>query len=174
MSNTEKDSRPHSYRIRPATLDDVDALVHHRIGMFTDMGVPMDVKAVKEAFGRWLADVMPSGAYRAWVVEIDSGEVVAGGGATLIAWPPGPQHLGARIAFVYNVYTEPPHRRRGLARLIMDAIHGWCEEHGVTKFALNASEEGRPLYEAMGYRQTPNPMMFLTLEPGLARRPGFR
>ena len=33
---------PADYRIRPATLADVDVLVHHRVAMFTDMGRPID------------------------------------------------------------------------------------------------------------------------------------
>ena len=28
-----------TYHIRPATLDDADALVHHCLGMFSDMGL---------------------------------------------------------------------------------------------------------------------------------------
>jgi GNAT superfamily N-acetyltransferase len=71
--------------------------------------------------------------------------------------------MGNRLAFVYNVYTEPAHRRRGLARLVMDAIHAWCAEAGVTSMALNASTDGQPLYEAMGYAVTPSPMMFLPI-----------
>ena len=71
--------------------------------------------------------------------------------------------MGSRLAFVYNVYTEPAHRRRGLARAIMDAIHTWCREAGVTSVALNASPDGRPLYEALGYHVSPHPMMFLPM-----------
>ena len=55
------------------------------------------------------------------------------------------------------------HRRRGLARLIMDTIHAWCRDAGITSVALNASEDGRPLYESMGYQVAPSPMMFLTV-----------
>jgi hypothetical protein len=29
--------------------------------------------------------------------------------------------------------------------------------------ALNASQDGQPLYDALGYIQTPNPMMFLPI-----------
>jgi GNAT superfamily N-acetyltransferase len=71
--------------------------------------------------------------------------------------------MGDRLAFVYNVYTEPAHRRRGLARLIMDAIHAWCRDAGVASVALNASRDGLPLYEAMGYVESPSPMMFLPI-----------
>ena len=157
---------PDQYRVRPATLEDVDALVRHRIGMFTDMGVALDIEALDRAFRAWLGDAMPAGRYRAWVVDAREtagpapATVVAGGGITVLPWPPGPRDVGDRLAFVYNVYTERAHRRRGLARLIMDAIHDWCGEAGIGSVALNASQDGRPLYEAMGYQVSPQPMMF--------------
>jgi GNAT superfamily N-acetyltransferase len=147
------------YRIRPATLADIDVLVHHRVAMFRDMGVAMDEEGVGRAFRAWLAQQMPPGTYRGWLVEAASRETVAGGGLSLLPWPPGPQHFGAQIAFVYNVYTEPAHRRRGLARMVMEAIHSWCREEGVTSAALNSSIEGQPLYESLGYRTRTNPMM---------------
>jgi GNAT superfamily N-acetyltransferase len=152
------------YRLRPATLDDADALVHHRIAMFTEMGVPLDAPALDAVFRPWLAEMMPKGVYRAWVVERDDAGVVSGGGITILHWPPGPRYLNDRLAFVYNVYTEPDHRHRGLARMVMDAIHAWCRADGIRSIALNASRFGQPLYEAMGYTVTTNPMMFLALE----------
>jgi GNAT superfamily N-acetyltransferase len=151
------------YRIRPATLADADVLVHHRIAMFTDMGVPLDADALAPAFRAWLGELMPAGSYRAWLAETADGAVAGGGGITVIPWPPGPRYVGDRLAFVYNVYTEPAHRRRGIARLVMDAIHAWCREEGITSMALNASRDGQPLYKAMGYVETVSPMMFLAL-----------
>jgi GNAT superfamily N-acetyltransferase len=106
---------------------------------------------------------MPAGVYRAWLVETATGEVAAGGGITVIAWPPGPHYPGDRLAFVYNMYTEPAHRRRGLARRLMDAIHTWCRGNGVTSVALNASRDGQRLYASLGYVESPAPMMFLAL-----------
>jgi GNAT superfamily N-acetyltransferase len=138
-------------------------LVRHRIGMFTDMGVPMDIPALDAAFRAWLAEMMPAGVYRAWLVETSSGEIVGGGGMSILPWPPGPQYPGTRIAFVYNVYTEPPHRRRGLGRLVMDAIHAWCRDNHITSVALNASRGGQPMYTSMGYAESPSPMMFLRI-----------
>jgi GNAT superfamily N-acetyltransferase len=89
---------------------------------------------------------------------------VAGGGLTMIPWPPGPRYPGTRLAFVYNVYTEPAYRGRGLARRVMDAIHDFCRTEGVGSVALNASQFGRPLYESLGYQVATSPMMFLSLE----------
>jgi GNAT superfamily N-acetyltransferase len=152
-----------SYHLRPATLADADALVRHRIAMFTDMGLTMDAPALDRAFRDWLAAMMPAGTYRAWVVETDAGEIVGGGGVSVLPWPPGPTYAGTRIGVVYNVYTEPAHRRRGLARLVMETIHASCREAGVASVALNASQDGRALYESMGYQLPTSPMMFLGL-----------
>jgi GNAT superfamily N-acetyltransferase len=152
-----------SYRVRRATLDDADVLVHHRIAMFTDMGLDVDAAELDREFHAWLATMMPAGTYQAWVVESDSGEVIAGGGVSVLPWPPGPRYMGTRIGVVYNVYTEPGHRRRGLARLIMEVIHSWCRDTGVASVALNASPDGQPLYESMGYQLSPSPMMFLPI-----------
>ena len=151
------------YRIRAATFDDADALVRHRIGMFADMGVPLDAPALDRSFRVWLAEMMPAGTYRAWLVEDNAGAIVAGGGITILPWPPGPRDMGDQLAFVYNVYTEAAHRRRGLARLVMETIHAWCRENGITSIALNASRDGQPLYQALGYSESPSPMMFLPI-----------
>jgi GNAT superfamily N-acetyltransferase len=151
------------YRIRVATLEDVDVLVHHRIAMFQDMGVALDAGAVDAAFRPWLLEMMPKGVYRAWVV-LSGAQVISGGGITILPWPPGPRYFSGRLAFVYNVYTEPDHRRRGLGRMVMETIHGWCREERIGSLALNASQFGQSMYESLGYGVTPSPMMFLALE----------
>jgi len=168
------------------------------VGMFTDMGQMAHPDATASAFRSWLADTMPAGVYRAWVVETGddppgrdvpsratgrpdprSPTVVAGGGLTILPWPPGPQSLTGRLAFVYNVYTAPAHRNRGIGRLVMGAIHSWCREHGIDCVRLNASSAGEHLYTSMGYREVASPTLEIMLEPrqaraGLAKRRGFR
>ena len=161
-----------TYTVRRATLADADVLVDHRVRMFEDMGVLAMPGASRERlaheFRAWLADMMAADTYLAWLVEArnaeDSPGIVAGAGATIIPWPPGPFYSSGRLAFVYNVYTEPAHRRRGLGRLVMDAVHAYCREHGITSVALNASPSGQPLYEGMGYNVARSPMMFLSLD----------
>lgn len=137
--------------------------MRHRIQMFEDMGDTVDRVMLATAFTRWLRQNMTAGTYRAWLAVVATGEVAGGGGATVIPWPPGPRYPGSRLAFVYNVYTEPAFRRQGIARLVMNAIHEWCRAEGITSVALNASRDGRQLYDALGYAVTPSPMMFLSL-----------
>src|SRR5256714_10082647 len=131
--------------------------------MFADMGSAYDALTLDAAFRAWLAQTMPGGVYRAWLVETAAGEAAAGGGITVLPWPPGPRYPGDRLAFVYNVYTDPGHRHRGVARAIMGTIHAWCREEGIGSLALNASRHGRALYEGLGYADSPSPMMFISL-----------
>jgi GNAT superfamily N-acetyltransferase len=151
------------YTIRDATAADIAPIVRHRLRMFADMGVAIDTEAVSAAFAAWLGIHLPDGTYRAWLVE-HRGHVVAGGGIIALTWPPGPRDLSGRLPIVYNIYTEPAHRRHGLARAIMQAIHAWCLEAGYGTVGLAASDEGRTLYESLGYRESPRPYMFVTLQ----------
>jgi GNAT superfamily N-acetyltransferase len=151
------------YHVRTASLADADTLIAHRVAMFADMGIEMETAAsINKAFRAWLAESMPAGVYRAWVAEADA-RIVGGAGITVLPWPPGPLYLGDRLAFVYNVYTEPAHRHRGVAQLVMGAIHEWCRAEGIASLALNTSPDGRRLYEGLGYRESPSPMMFFAL-----------
>ena len=51
---------------------------------------------------------------------------------------------------------------------LMLAVHDWARERGLGAVALHASEDGQPLYEALGYRPT-NEMRLDLLAPPNAR-----
>jgi GNAT superfamily N-acetyltransferase len=56
--------------------------------------------------------------------------------------------------WVLNVYTEPAYRRRGLAKVVLQTMIGWCREQGFRSVSLHASDAGRSLYESLGFRPT--------------------
>ena len=136
--------------IRPATAVDIPHLVAQREGMFRDMGVACDYAAMAAAYEAWLRFELPRGTYRGWVVESAAGAVVGGGGLIVMPWSPGPVVLDPRMAFIFNVYTAPSHRKRGIARRLMETMHDWCRAEGIERIALNASAAGQPIYEALG------------------------
>jgi GNAT superfamily N-acetyltransferase len=59
-----------------------------------------------------------------------------------------------RWGHIASLYTEPSHRRRGLARRLMRTILDWCMVHQVDHVTLSASDEGRPLYESLSFSTT--------------------
>jgi GNAT superfamily N-acetyltransferase len=142
--------------IREATVEDLETILRHRRRMCEDMG--HRDSAVLEAMvadgrgllRRWLED----GVYRGWLAE-RGGAVVAGGGIIVSAWLPNAADPQDRRATILNVYTEPAHRRQGLARALMEVMVGWCRAQGFRAVTLDASDDGRALYESMGFRPTP-------------------
>ena len=152
-----------TYAIRPATVADIPHIVEHRAAMFRDMGIPAQFDEMAIETAAWLRDAIPSKTYRAWMAESSRGEVAAGGGLIVIPWPPGPMTMDPRCGFIFNVYTHPMHRKRGLARRLMDSMHDWCRAEGIDRIVLNASVFGKPLYEAMGYVATSEPMLRIRL-----------
>ena len=152
-----------NYSIRPAAIDDIPHIVRHREQMFRDMGIPAEFDAMTAATRTWLTRALPDGIYRGWLATATDGTVAAGGGLIVIPWPPGPFSMDPRCGFVFNVYTDPAHRKQGLGRRLMEAMHDWCRGQGIERVALNASTFGRPVYEAMGYAVDHEPMMRLKL-----------
>lgn len=62
--------------------------------------------------------------------------------------------FGVRYAYVNSVFVYAEYRRRGIARHLMQMAIGWAREHGCSYVRLRSSEQGRPLYESMGFTPT--------------------
>ena len=150
--------------IREATPADLETILVHRRRMFEDMGYGPDegldamVAMAREPLRRWIEE----GVYRGWLVERE-GAVVAGGGILITIGVPHAADHETRRATILNVYTEPAHRRQGLARALMSSMVQWCRDQGLPAVALDASTDGRALYEEMGFR--PTTQMRLPLTP---------
>lgn len=124
--------------------------------MFREMGYSDEAAlyAMGEKFRAWVLARMESGDYLAWLIVTDAGAVAAGAGLWLMDWPPHMVGTGARRGNIVNVYTEPQHRHRGLARRLMENVLELCQANGVDVVVLHASKEGRSLYESMGFSPT--------------------
>ena len=67
-------------------------------------------------------------------------------------WPAHPYDLECRRATILNVYTDPRYRRQGIARQIMQTMIDWCKREGFARIYLHASNDGRHLYETLGFK----------------------
>lgn len=57
-------------------------------------------------------------------------------------------------AHVMNVYVKEGYRKKGIALNMMKAIIKDAIEKGITHISLDATEQGRPLYEKIGFKPT--------------------
>lgn len=149
------------FHVLRATLADINALARHRVGMYRDMGVVPDSEEERlfAASSAYFRIALESGEYLAWLATPTSSPeiIVAGAGLIVRSMIPRPGHEGAvevREAQVVNVYTEPEWRRRGIAALLMQHVLDYTRASGIGRVSLHASDEGRALYESLGFTAT--------------------
>ncbi len=131
--------------------------------MFAEMGGVDEniLDRTQQASEQYLREALPSGGYRAWMAETDGGRVVSSGGIAIVPWPGSPDFPGTRRGWILGIYTEPKFRRRGIARRIMETIIDWCRSEGFGYVSLHASDDGRLLYEKMGFQPTNEMRLYL-------------
>ena len=162
---------PHAITIREAGPDDIDTILHHRRSMFRDMaeGTPEGLDRMVDVARPWLNKALSDGSYHHWLAIDGAGRVAGGGGVLLSPWPANPKDPCTERAIILNVYTEPEFRRRGVARQIMQVILTWLKARGLRSVNLHASDEGRPLYQALGFEPTNEMRLWLdAAKPGSA------
>lgn len=69
-------------------------------------------------------------------------------------------HPTGRRGHIMNVYTAEGYRRQGLARRLMAGLHAEAASRGLTEITLDATDEGRKLYAALGYQASDECMYF--------------
>jgi ribosomal protein S18 acetylase RimI-like enzyme len=151
------------FAVRPADVADIALLAHHRAAMFRDMGqlAPHQAAPLEHATSDYLRDALPRGEYLAWVAEDNATPptIVGGAGVQLRSILPRPRanaedlELGPE-AIILNVYVEPAWRRRGVAEVLMRAVLDALAARGIRRIVLHASDDGRRLYERLGFVQT--------------------
>jgi len=154
------------FTLRPSTLSDIDLHVAHRVAMFRDMDYGDEAGRARMAgtfadrLRTWLATREVAG------VVATEGSLVAG--AALIQFKealPGPLSPQAVRGYLFNVYSEPEFRGRGLARRMTEALLEEARHRGVGIVELHASKDAEKLYRAMGFEPTPE--FRLILDPAL-------
>ncbi len=87
-----------------------------------------------------------------FVARDDEAGIVSCAWLLLIEKPPSPRFPHGRTGTLFNVYTVPEFRRRGLASKVMDALIEDARLRHLDLLELNATEDGYPLYRSLGFR----------------------
>ncbi len=151
-----------SFRVRHATPADADTIAWHRARMFHDMGdVPSDLFdefRVKSKLA--IEEMLTRGEYVGWLASPDdaSDHIIGGAGVQLQRALPRPfisvagtKVSDGRLGVIINVFTEPEWRRRGVAAMLLRRLIEWTRAEQIDRVILHASDEGRSLYERLGF-----------------------
>jgi GNAT superfamily N-acetyltransferase len=164
---------PDEFRVRFATVDDADVISRHRARMFQDMGeLPADLFEAFRASSRdQLRHLLARGRYVGWLLSLENApdKIIAGAGVHLRHVLPHPVENTAAFAvghhgMIVNVFTEPEWRRKGLAAMLLKQIIDWSRDRKLDRLVLHSSENGRALYERLGFVAT-NEMRFAEDSP---------
>ncbi|PWR12866.1 GNAT family N-acetyltransferase [Micromonospora sicca] len=159
--------------VRRATVDDAAELVRLRGLMLASIaGAEPPPGPWQDAAGETLRDRLsdPDEPMAAFVVEAPEapGSLAACAVGTIERRLGGPANPSGRVGYVFNVCTDPAHRRRGYSRACVTALLDWYRRRGVRTVDLRSSEPAQPLYRSLGFQPTRDPAMRLTL-PAEAR-----
>ena len=156
-----------SIQLRLAKPHDADVIGYHRARMFQEMGqIPAHLyKAFERRSQERVRELLISGEYVGWLATGPgaAGKIFGGAGVhlrTVLPHPAG-EHAFAEghQAVIINVFTEPAWRRKGIAELLLKQIIQWSREQKLDRLVLHASQQGRSLYERLGFVVT-NEMRF--------------
>ena len=149
--------------VRRATPEDADELMRLRVVMMS--GLP---GATAPEPGPWLkvgADILrrqladPADRLAAFVVDRAESGLAACVVGAIDERLPGPDGRNPFKGYVFNVATDPGHRRRGYSRACMEALLAWYADRDVPIVDLRASPDGEPLYASLGFARTRDPAM---------------
>ncbi len=162
---------PPRFEIRLAGVSDAALIASHRTRMFQEMDlVPEPLfETYRARCESRLREILETGEYIGWLASPNEppDQIVAGVGAQLRNVLPHPVEdsdgefsiAEGRHAIIINIFTEPEWRSRGVAKLLLEQIIAWARNERLDRLVLHASDEGRLLYEKMGFVQT-NEMRF--------------
>jgi GNAT superfamily N-acetyltransferase len=139
--------------IREATQNDVPEILRHRRCMYEDMGYndPAALAGMVATSEPYLTRALAEGSFRTWLAS-SAGRVVGGGAILISPWPSHPYDQQCRRATILNVYVDPGFRRQGVARRLVQTMIDWCKKDGFVSVTLHYSDEGRALYESLGFK----------------------
>lgn len=143
------------YRVRRATVEDLEGLVRLRVAMFRETGRVSDADPMAEfaaATRDYFAACVASGELVAFVAEAGGGRLVASSGLSFIRRAPTRRNLTGRYGYLLNMYTEPAWRGRGIAAALVARVLEFARnEAGLQHIYLHAEPLARPIYGRAGF-----------------------
>lgn len=136
-----------------ATLEDLDILTSTRIEVLraaNKLDESVDMSEVEKESREYYQAALADSSHIA-ILVYDGEKVIGTGGVSFYRVMPTYHNPSGRKAYIMNMYTDPAHRRKGIAYHTLDMLVKKSKELGITHIALEATDMGRPLYEKYGF-----------------------
>lgn len=138
---------------REATQDDIHILADFRLKMFRDMGEIRDEAQAQELVDestRYFRSVFGTDRLLALIAE-QEGLPVSAGILAISPMAPKPGNLSGIEGYIYNLYTLPEWRNKGIGSQIFKRLLAMAEHRGVKYQWLLATQDGWNIYARQGF-----------------------
>lgn len=138
------------YSTREIQPSDIDLICDHRQRMFVEAGTDKTaIASMMAPFRTWLENHLQRQTYYGFVVEREAAPA-ASIGLMALDWPPHPEHpLEAQRGYILNLYVEPQHRKKGLAKKLMSLADIEFAKRGISFYILHPTAVAKPIYTSL-------------------------
>ncbi len=143
---------------RKLTTDDLDTFIRMRIDQLHEEGAKEDidiVPALQDYYRRHLAD----GTFVSWLAT-DGEKIVGTSGMSFVEKPPYFSCPSGRLGLLSSMYTDPEHRRMGIAKELLSRVVEEARAYGCGAVQITASDMGVLLYTDFGFVKNGNFMQY--------------
>jgi GNAT superfamily N-acetyltransferase len=141
--------------IRKATIEDLDILIKLRLDyLLADRGslTPDEENAIRSQLAIYYPKHI-NNDFIAILAEKDN-NILSTAFLAISEKPANPAFITGKTGTLLNVLTYPEYRRRGIATKVISKIIDEAKQLGVSSIELSATQEGKPVYEKLGFTES--------------------
>ncbi|HOV28304.1 MAG TPA: GNAT family N-acetyltransferase [Pseudobacteroides sp.] len=140
-------------KIRRGNIEDINSLVELRLNLLKEVGNIKDdtnIEELKKSSIDYFEKKIDNG-FLFWVAE-DNLKVIGISGLVFMERPPENGNLTGLEGYIMNIYIVPTYRHKGIAIGILKKMILFLKEMGVKRVWLHATEDGRIIYDKIGFK----------------------
>lgn len=151
-----------SFSIRIATKDDITELVELRIELLQEVrGEVTDdcLDTYRDYLGNYFQKHLIEDTFLAWLAVDEQETIIASSSLAIIVKQPQLWNLTGEESYIFNMYTKPEWRRKGIGKILLEKLLEESKKRGIKKVTLHATPVGRLLYEKYGFKNSESTMI---------------
>ncbi|MGE5363409.1 MAG: GNAT family N-acetyltransferase [Bacteroidota bacterium] len=151
--------------IYTASADNIPELINVRLEYLREDFAEMteaDEKTVVAQLNEYFPRHIGGNDFLAILAE-DNGSIVASAFLLVSEKPANPFFYTGITGTILNVYTAPEYRRKGIATRVINALLDEARRMNISVVDLLATDDGKPLYETLGFTIPSNTYMRMQL-----------
>ena len=134
---------------RKANTDDISCLVELRKKQLVDEGCYSDTN-IDEELEHYFSVGIANHTLVVWLA-LEEDYIIGTAGVCYFQYPPSFTNPTGKIAYITNVYTRDEYRKQGVATKLLELVMEEVKNEGCKFARLHASEQGKGLYEKIGF-----------------------